>query len=82
MFFIANKQLKMFDLGHRVMDCHTTSPKTPNLLHWVYILPQKTPYWKPGEFPKAHRQIKGQMVQYGWKYIKIIKWKTSYLMWF
>lgn len=69
-------------LGHRVKDCHTISLKTPNLLHWIDILPQKTPYQKPSEFPKAQGQIKGQMAQDGWKYIKIIKLKSSYLMWF
>lgn len=50
------------------MDCQTVSPKTPNEIFY-----QKTPYQKPGEFPKAHGQINGQMVQYGLKYIKMIK---------
>lgn len=59
------------------MDCHTLSPKTSNLLHWVDIVPQKTPCQKPGEFPKAEGETKGQMVQYGLKYIQYTNTSTN-----
>lgn len=76
----------MYDLGLQcwateVMGCHPIHPKTLKLLCLVdNNLCQKAHYQKLGKFPKAHRQIKGQKVQDRMKYIKIIKWKTSYLM--